>query len=120
MDDFSASRTDSNLSDAAYLLPRRPSNIVSKILTRTVNASVNEVLEASDVLIESKKALRIYAFFNLLAFMLEALSIVALQLRWIGNFQIFVLNASSNNLPLVPVYVNNYFFEIGWMVALGL
>jgi hypothetical protein len=105
---------------SGYLLTRRPSNIVSKILTKTVNASANEILASSDVTIESKKALRIYAFFNLLTFMLEVLAIVALQLKWIGNFQIFVLHASTNNLPLVPVYVNNYFFEIGWMVALGL
>lgn len=74
------------------LLTRRPSNIVSKILTKTVNASANEILASSDVTIESKKALRTYAFFNLLTFMLEALAIVALQLEWIGNFQIFVLD----------------------------
>lgn len=58
---------------------------MSKILTKTVNASANEVLATKDVTIESKKALRLYALFNLLAFMLEALVIFALQLQWIGN-----------------------------------
>jgi|LakMenEpi03Aug12_release.lakeMendotaPanAssembly.Ray.scaffolds.fasta_scaffold1875943_1 hypothetical protein len=57
---------------------RRPSNIVSRILTKTVNASANEVLAASDVTIESKKANRFYAFSNLLALMLEFLVIIAL------------------------------------------
>jgi hypothetical protein len=47
-------------------------------LTKTVNASANEVLAASDVTIESKKANRFYAFSNLLALMLEFLVIIAL------------------------------------------
>ena len=94
---------------------------MSKILTKTVNASTNEVLATKDVTIESKKALRLYALFNLLAFMLEALVIFALQLQWIGNLKIFFFRKrASNNLPVVPVYINNYFFQIGWLIALGL
>jgi hypothetical protein len=94
---------------------------VSKILSKTVNASANEVLATKDVTIESKKALRLYALFNLLAFMLEALVIVALQLQWIGNLKIFFFRRGArNNLPVVPVYINNYFFQIGWLIALGL
>ena len=94
---------------------------MSKILTKTVNASANEVLATKDVTIESKKALRLYALFNLLAFMLEALVIFALQLQWIGNLKIFFFRQrASNNLPVVPVYINNYFFQLGWLIALGL
>jgi hypothetical protein len=99
---------------------RRPSNIVSKLLTKTVNASSNEVLAASDVTIESRKALRMYAAANLIAFALEVLAIVAVQFDWIGTFKIFNFQDPRNSLPVVPVYINSYFIDIGWLAALAL
>ena len=114
-DEYDLNRTESNFSKISQV-SRSPSNIVSRILTKTVNASANEVLAASDVTIESKKANRIYALLNLLALMFEFLAILALQLEWIGDFKIFTLNASK--LPLTPVYVNTYFTDMGWMLAL--
>jgi hypothetical protein len=94
--DATVNKSESIYSEFSMLTPsaRRPSNIVSRILTKTVNASANEVLAASDVTIESKKANRIYAFANLLALMLEFLMILALQLEWIGNFKIFTINST--------------------------
>jgi len=45
---------------------------------KTVNASANEILAASDVTIESKKALRLYAWVNFGFFLLECFVILAL------------------------------------------
>ena len=100
----------------------RPSNLVSKFLKNTVNASANEVLAASDVTIESRKALRNYSLYNFTAFSLEGLAIIALQVHWIGEKTIFDLhiNIDSDTLPIVPVYVNNIFINVGWLIALAL
>lgn len=57
---------------------RKGSTIVSKILTKTVNASANEILASSDVTIESKKALRLYAWVNFACFVIQLFVIVAL------------------------------------------
>lgn len=50
--------------------------------------------------------------------MLEALAIMALQFNWIGTVTIFNLNINVDTLPIVPVYVNNLFINLGWLLAL--
>ena len=78
-----------------------------------------EILASSDVTIESKKALRLYAWVNFACFVIQLFVIVALQMQWIGSIQVFNLNW-TNSLPIVPVYINNYFINIGWLLCVCL
>ena len=117
-------RSESHLSEISSwsqkAVSRRPSNMISRILTKTVNVSANEVLAAEDVTIESKKAHRVYALANFFTLILEYVAILTLQLGWLGKIRIFTLDKSHNDLPIVPVYVNNIFLDIGWLTALTL
>ena len=40
-------------------------------------------------------------------------------MQWIGSIQVFNLNW-TNSLPIVPVYINNYFINIGWLLCVCL
>lgn len=52
--------------------------------------------------------------------MFEYVIIIAVQFQLIGHIPIFHYNDAKTDLPIIPVFVNNIFNDIGWITALAL
>ena len=71
-----------------------------------MNVTHKELLEASDVNIQTKKQMRIYGYANLIFFLLQFTFMLLTQFKF-ANYGVFYVHESS--LPDIPIFVDAYF-----------